>query len=139
MLILKLFFPIFSFWNSHMLEWTLVRLSTTWNRSLYKPFIVKYFLVDNLCRSSHRRCFVKKCFLEKIEKSTRKHLWWSFFFNKAAVLKSRDSDTGFFLHFAKFCRTPFLQNTSERLLLSLPKNEFTRIYFFSCGKIVMSM
>ena len=37
---------------------------------------------------------------------------------RAATLLKRDSDTGFSpMNFAKFLRTPFLQNTSGRLFL----------------------
>ena len=52
--------------------------------------------------SSHRRCSVKKGVLKYFAKFTGKHLCQSFFFNNVAGL-----------------RTPFLQNTSERLLLYL--------------------
>ena len=66
------------------------------------------------CRSSHRRCSVKKGFLKNFIKFTEKHLCQSLFFNKVAGLG----------HFAKFLRTPFLQNTSERLL---PERKFVRV------------
>ena len=55
-------------------------------------------------RSSHQRCSVKKLFLV--------------FFNKAySLLKKSHWHWCFFVNFAKFLRTPFLQNTSGRLLL----------------------
>ena len=66
-------------------------------------------------RSSHRRCSVKRGVLRNVAKFTGKHLYQSLFFNKETV------------NFAKFLRTPFLQNTSRRLLLTtkLPKGHVT--------------
>ena len=61
--------------------------------------------IENDCRkcgSSHRRCSVSKCVLRNFAKFTGKHLRQSLFFN-----------------FAKFLRTPFLQNASGRLLLKM--------------------
>ena len=52
-------------------------------------------------RSSHRRCSVKKGVLG------------------LQLYLKRDSDTGVFLWIAKLVRTPFLQNTSRRLLLKV--------------------
>ena len=46
-------------------------------------------------RSSHRRFFLKKCFLKLFAKFIKEHMSWSLFFNKVA---------------------PFLQNTSGKLL-----------------------
>ena len=74
-------------------------------------------------RSIHRRCFVRKGVLRNFVKSTGKHLCQSLFFNKVAglrpatLLKKRLWHRCFPLNFAKFLRTPFLQNTSGRLLL----------------------
>ena len=54
---------------------------------------------------------------------TGKYLWQSLFFNKAAclrpatLLKKRLWHRCFSVNFAKFLRTPFLQNTSGRLVL----------------------
>ena len=56
-------------------------------------------LCFQLFRSSHRRCSMKKGVLENFAKFTGKHLW-----------------------FAKFSKTPFLQNTSGRLLLAFSCN-----------------
>ena len=53
-------------------------------------------------RSSHQRCSMKKGVLRNLAKFTGRHLCQSLFFNKVAGR-----------------RTPFLQNTSGRLLLSL--------------------
>ena len=76
-------------------------------------------------RSSHRRCSVRKDVLRNFEKFTGKHLCQSLFFNKvvglrpATLLKKRLWHRCFPVNFAKFLRTPFLQNTSGWLLLFL--------------------
>ena len=76
----------------------------------------------SLHRSSHRRCSVKKSVIRNFAKFTRKHLCQSIFFNivaglrPATVLKERLWHRCFPMSFAKFLRTPFLQNTSGRLL-----------------------
>ena len=62
-------------------------------------------------RSSHQRCFIIKSILRNFPKFTGKQLCQSLFFNKVAGLRL------FPVTFAKFLRTPFLQNTSRRLLL----------------------
>ena len=67
-------------------------------------------------RSSHLRCSVKKDVLRNCAKFTGKHLCQSLFLNKVAGL--RLWHRCFPVNFARFLRTPFLQNTSGRLLLS---------------------
>ena len=65
----------------------------------------------------------KKGVLRNFAKFTGKHLCQSLFFNKVAglrlatSLKKRLWHSCFPVNFAKFLRTPFLQNTSGRLLL----------------------
>ena len=72
-------------------------------------------------RSSHRRCSVRKGILKNFAKFTGKHLCQSLFFNKvtglrpATLLKKRLWHRCFPVNFAKFLRTPFLQNTSGKL------------------------
>ena len=61
-------------------------------------------------RSSHRRCSVRKGVLRNFTKFTGKHLYQSLFFNIVAGLRHRC----FPVIFAKFLRTPFLQNTFGR-------------------------
>ena len=74
-------------------------------------------------RSSHRRCSVRKGVLRNFAKFTGKHLCQRLFFNKVAglrpatLLKKSLWHRCFPVNFAKFLRTPFLQNTSGRLLL----------------------
>ena len=74
-------------------------------------------------RSSHRRCSVRKgFFIRNCAKITGKYLCQSLYFNKvgsAALLKQRLRHRCFPINFAKFLRTPFLQNTSGRLLLNI--------------------
>ena len=78
---------------------------------------------NGLYRSSHRRCSIKKAVLENFAKLAGKHLRQSLFFNKVADLTLATLwKTGlwyrcFSTNFTKFLRTPFLQNTSGRLLL----------------------
>ena len=75
-------------------------------------------------RSSHQRCSMKKGVLRNFTKFTGKHLCQSLLFNKVAglrpatLLKKRLWHRCFPVNFAKFLRTPFLQNTSGRLLLN---------------------
>ena len=76
------------------------------------------FLKSTLSRSSHRRCSVTRGVLGNFGKFTGKHLCQSLFFNKVAglrpatLLKKRLWHRCFPVNFAKFLRTPFLQNTS---------------------------
>ena len=64
-------------------------------------------------RSNHQRCSMKKDVLRNFAKFTGKHLCQSLFFKKETLAQV------FSVNFAKFLRTPFLQNTSGRLLLIL--------------------
>ena len=76
-------------------------------------------------RSSHQRCSIKKSVLKNFTKVIGKHLCQSLFFNKVAVLrpatlfKKRLWHKCFPVNFVKFLRTPFLQDTSGRLLPSI--------------------
>ena len=89
----------------------------------------------------------KKSVLRNFTKFTGKHLCQSFFFNKVAglrpatLLKKRLWHRCFPVNFVKFLRTPFLQNTSGRLLLnsdkfgySFIKNEITFMYILCIYK-----
>ena len=74
----------------------------------------------SICRSSHRRCSMKKGVLRKFAKFTEKHLRQSVFFaglRPATLLKKRLWHRCFPVNFAKFLRTPFSRNISGRLLL----------------------
>ena len=68
---------------------------------------------------------MKKSALVNFTKFTEKHLRQSLYFNKVAglrtatLLKKKLWHRYFLVDFAKFLRTPYLQNTSGRLLLIL--------------------
>ena len=74
-------------------------------------------------RSSHRRCSVKNGVLRNLEKFRGKHLCQRLFFNKVAglrlatLLKKWLWHRCFPMNFAKFLRTPFLQNACGQMLL----------------------
>ena len=84
--------------------------------------ITKRFRGICIYRSSHQRCSMKKGVLRNFTKFTGKQLCQSLFFNKVAglrpatLLKKRLWHSCFPVNFVKFLRTPFLQNTSGRLL-----------------------
>ena len=81
--------------------------------------------LKTLCKSSHRWCSVKNGVLRNFAKFIGKHLCQNLFFDKVAglrpetLLKKRLCHRCFPMNFAEFLRTPFLQNTSGRLLLAL--------------------
>ena len=84
---------------------------------LFKKKQVFYFIF----RSSHRRCSVKKTFLEILQNSqentyTRVSFWIKYL-RSATLLKKRLWPRRFLMEFAEFLRTPFSQNTTGRLLL----------------------
>ena len=76
-------------------------------------------------KSSQQRCSIKESVLRNFLKSAGEHLCQSLFFNKVAgikpaiTLKKRLQHRCFLVNFPKFLKTPFLQNTSGRLLLKL--------------------
>ena len=76
-------------------------------------------------RRNHQRCSVRKGVLGNFTTFTGKHLCQGLFFNKVAglnpatLLKKRPWYRCFPVNFAKILKTPFLQNTSGRLLLKL--------------------
>ena len=92
---------------------------------------VKYFLrtimviitTTNIIQKQPPQVFCKKGVLRNFAKFTGKHLCQSLFFNKvpslraATLLKKRLWYWCFPKNFTKFQRTPFLQNTSGRLVL----------------------
>ena len=76
-------------------------------------------------RISRPVVFCKKGVLRNFAKFIGKHLCQNLFFDKVAglrpetLLKKRLCHRCFPMNFAEFLRTPFLQNTSGRLLLAL--------------------
>ena len=76
-------------------------------------------------RSSHHRCSIRKGVPKNFTKFTGKQLCQSLFFNKVACLRPAASlkkglrHRCFPVNFARFLRTPILQNTSGWLLLQI--------------------
>ena len=105
---------------------------STVNRQEKKSsFERKHEIICFMFRSSHQMCSIEIGVLKNFTKFTGKHLCQSLFLNKVAglrpatLLKKRLWHRCFPVNFAKFLRTPFLQNTSGRLLLYVSQ------YFFS--------
>ena len=96
---------------------------------------------STLYRSSHRRCSVKKGVLRNFSKCLRlrpatllnKSLW----LRPATLLKRSLWHRCFPVNFAKLLRTPFLQNTSGRLLLKY--SILPRKYFYKFHLVLMSV
>ena len=83
---------------------------------------------------------MKKGVLKCFAKLTGKHLHQSIFFNKVAglrLIKKEILAQAFPVNFAKFLRTPSLQNTSGRLLLySSPTVIFhTLLFQINCQRL----
>ena len=78
-----------------------------------------YRIAEQVGSNHHRKCSLRKGVLRNFAKFARKHLRQSLFFNKVAglrsatLLKKRHWHRSFAINFAKFLRTPFLQNTSR--------------------------
>ena len=77
---------------------------------------------------------IKKVFLEICKIHKKKPVPESLFIEvaglrSATVLKKRLGRKCFPVNFAKFLRTPFLQNTSGRLLLVIPLFIYVLFYF----------
>ena len=91
---------------------------------IFLRFLLKQtvLIAPKIDKSSHQRCVHKKSVLKNFGKFTGKHLCQSLFFNKVAglgpptSLKKKLGHRFFPVNFMKFLRTPFLQNTSGRLL-----------------------
>ena len=86
---------------------------------------VPNFLKHYYFRSSHLRCSLKKVLLEISQNSlentcARDSLLIKLHARPAALLKKSLWYRCLLVNFAKFLRTPFLQNTSGRLLLLFP-------------------
>ena len=106
---------VWQFWKSSNLRYSKVFQNEFLYWKYYKTF-----------QKQPREMFYKKVVLTNFAKFTGKHLSHSFFFNKVAGLspatlfKKRLRHRCFPMNFAKFLRTPFLQNISGRLLLIFP-------------------
>ena len=95
---------------------------------IYTHIYICIYIRNN--RSSHRRCSVRKVVLRNFAKFTGKHPCQSLFFDTVAglrpgtLIKKRLWYRYFPVNFAKFLRTPYLQNTSGRMFL---KQTLTRM------------
>ena len=96
---------------------------TVWLFQIVNPFASneqhfrQLFIYLFFFRSNRPEVFCKKGALRNFIKFTGKHLCQSLIFNKV-LLKMRLWHRCFPMNFVKFLRTPFLQNTSGRLLLT---------------------
>ena len=93
----------------------------TWSLSLLQ---IDFLTPSTIYKSSHRRCSVRKGVLRNFAKLTGKHVCQSLFFSSfrpeaCSFIKKGLWHRCFPVNFVKFLRTPFLQNTSGRLLLHL--------------------
>ena len=82
------------------------------------------FLFSDYSEAATKGFLYKKSILKNFGKFTGKYLRQSLFFNKVAGLRRRLWHRCFPMNFAKFLETPFLQNTSGRMLLIINFNPF---------------
>ena len=93
-----------------------------WRKHFIALLLILLLVVCCFYRSSHWRCSVREGVLRDFTKFTKKHLRRSLSFNKVAsvrpatLFKKRLWHRCFPVNYSKFLRTPFLQNTSGRLL-----------------------
>ena len=105
---------------------------------IFQTIQIQLRCIENTVRSNRLQLSCKTDILKNLAKLTGKHLCWSLFLNKVAGLKpakfiKRPRHWFFPLIFAKFFRTPFLQNTYRRplLLLTLLNGLFVRGKYWS--------
>ena len=106
--------------------WNLI--SDLFRRSRQNSSNQKIIFLKN--RSSHQRCSLQNGVLRNFTKLTGKHLCQGLFFFH--FFKKENLAHCFAVNFVKFLRTPFLQNTSGRLLLEQKKGSielFKNIYY----------
>ena len=84
-----------------------------------------------LVRSSHRRCSVRRKHFLEISQNSQENSCARVSFWRKRLLKKRLWHRCFPVNFAKFPRTPFLQNTSGRLFLSKERREKINLNFMS--------
>ena len=129
---------VFFIWEVCQIEWHFYRRISTQNLLFYKSDFLndaspRAHLRD--CRSSHRRCSLKKAVLKDFAIFTGKHLCWSLFFKKVTTLqpcnfiKKRLQHRRFPVNIAKFLRTIILKNICERLLHILKCSQIILKYF----------
>ena len=79
--------------------------------------MVKHLTTVQTCRSSHRRCSIKKVVPKNFVIFTGKHLCQ--IFRVCNFIKKRLQRRCFPVNIAKFSRTPVLKSICERLLLNM--------------------
>ena len=100
---------------------------TTLMKLIWRPYkLNQEYNSNKIFRSSHQRSSMKKYALRNFTKFTGKQLCQSLCFIKVAGLW----DSCFPVNFKKFLRTPFLQNTSGRLLLDFQLTQHQIILFY---------
>ena len=95
----------FRFQNKRIMEY----INTTYSATSFS----KHYVKGNICRSSHRRCFIKKNALKNFTLFSEKQL------KACSFIKKRLQHKCFPVNIAKFVRTPILKNICEQLLLHL--------------------
>ena len=103
-------------------------------------YILYYVLYQRsyYAKSSHRRCSVKKVLLEISKNSQENTCGRVFFLRPATLFKNRLWHRCFSVNFENFLGTPFLQNTSRRLLLLciiLSSPLFSLLFYHSTSTI----
>ena len=90
-------------------------------------------MIQATFRSSRRRCSVKEGVPKNFTKFTGKYLCQSLFLKACDLVKKETPHRCFSENFAKILRTPFLQNTSGRLVLNFINRDFeiSKTFFVS--------
>ena len=95
----------FRFQNKRIMEY----ITTIYSATSFS----KHYVKENICRSRHRRCFIKKTALKNFTLFSGKQL------KACNLIKKRLQHKCFPVNIAKFVRTSILKNIWERLLLHL--------------------
>ena len=124
--------PVFSRILTYFMQWQILIL---WRLGREKEKDGTILRIERLqLQKQPPEVLYKKGVLRNFQKFTGKHLYQSLFFNKvvglrsATLLETRPWHRCFPVNFAKFLRTPFLQNTSRQLLLNF--GALLEIHFF---------
>ena len=106
---------LFSFFSSSLLAfWSVLLTCFTYLKMKWQIYVgwLLCNVIILIFRSSHQSCSIKKMFLE-VSQNSQENICARVSF----LIKKRLWHRCFPTNFAKFLRTPFLQNTSGRLLL----------------------
>ena len=100
--------------SKHLLYSKVLENFLSWINKYYFHAVLYIDLIFDCCRSSRRRCSIKKVFLEILHDSQENTCARASFLIKLQALRRC-----FPVNFTKILRTPFLQNTSGRVPLLL--------------------